>query len=39
MAAGGEFHGTLDECRKILVEAMGNYDKYLPAKLEKLELK
>lgn len=28
-AAGGEFHGTLDDCRKLLVEAMPKYDKYL----------
>ena len=28
-AAGGEFHGTLEECRKILIEKMADYDKYL----------
>lgn len=28
-AAGGEFHGTLDECREKLVRAMSDYDKYL----------
>lgn len=31
MAAGGEFHGTLAECRTLLLENMGRYDKYLPA--------
>lgn len=29
MAAGGEFHGTLEECRKILIEAMPSYDRFL----------
>lgn len=28
-AAGGEFHGTLEECRQILLDAMPKYDKYL----------
>lgn len=28
-AAGGEFNGTLEECRQILINAMPNYDKYL----------
>lgn len=28
-AAGGEFFGTLEECRKVLVEALPNYDKYI----------
>lgn len=31
MAAGGEFEGSLEECRKILLDAIGNYDVYLPA--------
>lgn len=38
MAAGGEFKGTLQECRKILEENMGAYDKYLPKKFEKLDI-
>ncbi len=29
-AAGGEFYGSLDDCRKRLIESMGNFDKYLP---------
>ena len=32
MAAGGEFHGSLEECRELLVGNMGKYDKYLPSK-------
>lgn len=28
-AAGGEFHGSLDECRQLLIEEMPRYDKYL----------
>lgn len=32
MASGGEFYGSLDECRRILVEAMGRYDKYFSKK-------
>lgn len=28
-AAGGEFHGTLEECRSLLIENMDYYDKYL----------
>lgn len=28
-AAGGEFHGSLEECRQLLIDAMPNYDKYL----------
>lgn len=29
-AAGGEFYGSLEECRRILVDSMSKYDKYLP---------
>lgn len=38
-AAGGEFRGTLSECRDILIENMSEYDKFLPKRLEKLEIK
>lgn len=31
-AAGGEFYGTLEECKKLLVSSIGNYDQYLPEK-------
>lgn len=34
-AAGGEFKGTLEECRKKLIDAMGDYDKFLPASRHK----
>lgn len=37
-AAGGEFVGTLEECRRHLIEALPNYDSYLP-KEEKDESK
>lgn len=29
-AAGGEFYGSLDDCRKLLLESLDKYDKYLP---------
>lgn len=35
-AAGGEYFGTLDECRDILIESLHNYDKYLPRNVEKI---
>lgn len=28
-AAGGEFRGSLEECRRILIESLPSYDKYL----------
>ena len=28
-AAGGEFHGSLEECKKIFIKHIGEYDKYL----------
>ena len=37
MAAGGEYHGSLADCRRILVEALPDYDRYLPQRLEKIE--
>lgn len=36
-AAGAEFHGTLAECRRMLVEALPAYRQYLPQRLEKIE--
>lgn len=38
MAAGGEFNGTLEECKKILLRNIHHYDKFLPSNLERLEL-
>lgn len=38
MAAGGEFKGTLEECKKLFLSNISNYDSFLPAKLEKLEI-
>lgn len=32
MAAGGEFHGSMAECRRKLIEAMPAFDKYLKTK-------
>ncbi|MBD5356649.1 MAG: bifunctional oligoribonuclease/PAP phosphatase NrnA [Bacteroides sp.] len=29
-AAGGEFYGSLEECRRLLIDSMNKYDKYLP---------
>ncbi len=37
-ASGGEFHGTLEECRKLLIENLGRYDRYLPSKIERLDI-
>lgn len=37
-AAGAEFKGSLEECKEILVKALPKFDKYLPAKTEKIEL-
>lgn len=31
-AAGGEFHGSLEECKEILIVNMNNFDKYLSPK-------
>ncbi len=39
MAAGGEFYGSLEECRDLFIDRMGDYDKYIPAKIERLELR
>ncbi len=36
-ASGGEFHGTLEECRELLLLNMSEYDRYLPQKIEKLD--
>lgn len=38
MAAGGEFYGTLSECKKLFLDHIIDYDKFLPAKLDKLEI-
>lgn len=38
MAAGGEFHGTLQECKDIFIGHIADYDKFLPKKLENLEI-
>lgn len=29
-AAGAEFYGSLEECKNLIKNALGNYDKYLP---------
>ena len=38
MAAGGEFYGTLEECRSVFIENMSKYDRHLPQRLDKLDL-
>lgn len=38
MAAGGEFNGSLADCRKKLEEAMAHYDRYLPPDLPSLKM-
>lgn len=37
-AAGAEFKGTLQECKDIIVKALPDFDRYLPQKLDKIEL-
>lgn len=39
MAAGAEFEGSLEDCRQLIIDHLGDYDQYLPKKLDKLELK
>lgn len=39
MAAGGEFYGSLQECKDLFISHMNDYDSHLPEKLEKLEIK
>ncbi len=39
MAAGGEFHGTLEECREIFLNNMDRYSRFIPQKIEKLEVR
>lgn len=39
MAAGGEYMGSLQECIDLLVKHMHDYDRYIPSKLEKIEIK
>ncbi|MCM1369790.1 MAG: bifunctional oligoribonuclease/PAP phosphatase NrnA [Candidatus Amulumruptor caecigallinarius] len=38
MAAGGEFYGSLEDCRNLFLKNMHKYDKFIPGKLEKLEV-
>lgn len=37
MAAGAEFKGSLEDCRRILIDALPAYQKYLPSKPSKVE--
>ncbi|MDE6717654.1 MAG: DHH family phosphoesterase, partial [Muribaculaceae bacterium] len=36
-AAGGEYKGPLEECRKILIESLGKYDSFLPQRIERID--
>lgn len=36
-AAGGEYKGSLDECRKMIVDAMPEYDKFIPSRIERID--
>lgn len=38
MAAGGEFKGTLEEARQLLIDNLHRFDCYLPSKIEKIEI-
>lgn len=37
MAAGGEFKGSLEECRRLLVDSMGDCDKWIKGNPDRLE--
>lgn len=37
-AAGGEFYGSLEDCRNLLIDNMEKYDRYLPKRLPKLDI-
>ena len=37
MAAGAEFHGSLEECRRILVDSFPKYSHFLKGRTEKLD--
>lgn len=37
MAAGAEYHGSIEECRRILLESLPNYMEYMPAKVPRIE--
>lgn len=37
MAAGAEFHGSLDDCRRIIVESFPKYSQFLKGRTEKLD--
>lgn len=37
MAAGAEFHGSLDECKRILIESFPRYSPFLKGRTEKLD--
>ena len=39
MAAGAEFEGTMDECRKAIMDEMEKYAHLVPKNIDKLELK
>lgn len=38
MAAGGEFYGTLAEARQLLIDRMGEFDRYIPPRYPKVSL-
>lgn len=37
MAAGGEFHGTLEQARQLLISNMNSFDRYLPRHVAKVD--
>lgn len=39
MAAGGEFYGPLQDCKDLFLKNMSKYDRHLPQKLDKIELR
>lgn len=39
MAAGGEFYGSLEDCRELFVKNMHKFDHFVPTNLEKLDIR
>lgn len=37
-ASGGEFKGTLEECRKLLIDNLHKYHRYIPKRIERLDI-
>ena len=36
-AAGAEFKGSLEDCKRMIVDSMSDYDHYLPTRIERID--